>query len=173
MNKLKTVKITMDSLKTVKEIYDFDLLSDLVTKKSNKDIYNWANALSDDDWDPEKWAKKHGLDTTCLDKPEESEEDWPLDSEEMKQRIKINSDYLDAQDGECLEKPYLNFRHWAIDNIFYEFNNGYSYYTFSPKQLLLQIKNEDEEWIKEILNYFIEVFKENNIPDEIEVETDW
>lgn len=89
---------------------------------------------------------------------------------------KITKEYMTAPDGQAAEPPYLNFWHYAMDNIFYHVHNGTSRY-FDPWEAQHQAegKNKDGEldWVIEILGMFISLFEENKIENPIEVSFCW
>lgn len=75
--------------------------------------------------------------------------------------------------------PYQDFWHYAIDNIFPGVENG-SMWKFAPKEylehsvdFLIDENGKYLYWVEEVLKYFIEVFKENNLPDTITVLVEW
>lgn len=164
--------------------YSWNDLVDIVEEKSGKSIRDWAGKYktpgpTHEDYATGNfpagiWAKKYGYtdentnleDIYCAHNPT---------PEGLALRIKINTEYRDAPDGECLEEeiPYQDFWHYAIDNIFYEVSDGCIRY-FNPYQVLENAKaNNEEAWIIEVLEYFILVFKENNLEESIEVEISW
>ena len=171
---------------TTKVVYDYHELVKLVEAKSGRDVRDWAdrwkNQPTHEDYatgnfPQAKWAAKHGYvcneNVWCASKPT---------PEELALRIKINTEYRDAPDGECLEDkiPYQDFWHYAIDDIFYDIDNG-CIRTFSPSISLEEAKAgkksgqlDKEDWfVIEVLEYFVQVFEENDLPEEIEVEISW
>lgn len=69
-------------------------------------------------------------------------------------------------------KKYLDFWHFALTNYFGDISNGSIHY-FCPSNFIQNKFYKKDLWVKEILEYFIKVFEENNLPKEIEVRIDW
>lgn len=59
---------------------------------------------------PEEYKK-------CLDKPEGSDTDWPLDSEEMKLRVAVNTVLNEVYDTDLIERPYQDWWHQHCDDV--------------------------------------------------------
>jgi len=170
--------------KQTEEFYYWRDLVDAVEEKAGKSIRDWSGKFHNtpsklEDYPVSKWAIKHGYDYKVLDDP--------VDEDSLKLRIKINDEYKSAPDGRCMEEkevPYLDFWHYVLDHIFYEVHNGVIK-TFCPSDDLNYVaenkysedddddEQKDLSWVKEILQLFIEVLKENNLPEEIRVKIDW
>jgi hypothetical protein len=165
--------------KQQKEYYHYNELCKLVETISGRDIRDWAgkfkNRPTANDYAignfPEAiWAKSQGYKWEVLN-------DYPDGSrrpeEEIKLRIKIIEEY--KLHNKEYELPYQDFWHYAMDRIFYDVSNGVHRF-FNPGEHLEYIKDENlgkYEFVKEILPYFIQVFKENDLPEEIEVCISW
>lgn len=72
---------------------------------------------------------------------------------------------------------YQDFWHYALESIFYDVSNGCTQ-SFFPLDALENVADIDDEgnsqeWIREILGHFIDLFKENDMPDEVTVEIAW
>ena len=153
-----------------KEYYDYHDIVKEVEKLSGRKIRDWSGKFnnkydySTGDFPAAKWATANGYDWRVLNDP--------VDEEGKKLRCEINAKWTQTEEFKELDSiPYHDFWHWEIDNLFYGVHNG-SYYRFSPKEALAEYQNE-EPWIREILEYFIQVFEKNNMPDEVEVHIWW
>ncbi len=70
-----------------------------------------------------------------------------------------------------------DFCNYLFEEVFCELNNG-CIFTFDPKEILSDLKKEErrtgvERFEKEVLEYFIKVMENNNLPDEINVHYYW
>lgn len=171
--------LEMAKIKKMKtDHYDWDDLVKAVEKKSGKDIRDWAgrnkNAPTADDYKTgnfpcAKWAVEQGYDWTVLNDP--------VDPEEMKLRIKINTEWRESGLDEREKIPHQDFWHYAESNIFYDVGNGSLHY-FNPGEALNDVDDfddhdESQEWVREILHKFIEVMQINKMKDEVEVWISW
>lgn len=150
------------------EFYDYHEMVAEIESRNNVDIRDYAGYLKKiDDYPIVAWAKKHGLDYTVLDGELE------IDSPEYNERIRINNLYSEAADGEALEPEYLDFWHYAIEDIFYDVTNG-CYRHFDPWELKQDIEPTPKNiWIIEILDMFISLLEEQGITEGIEVRIEW
>ncbi len=159
--------------KHTEEFYYWRDLVNAVEKKSGKSIRDWAGKFRRkssklEDYPVSRWAIKHGYDYKVLHDP--------VDEAGLKLRIKINEKYKTAKDGACLEEeiPYQDFWHYALDHM-WEINNGVIRH-FCPIETLEYLKEDDDKnlyWVQEILQLFVDVLKENNLPEEIPVKFEW
>lgn len=165
--------------KHIKEYYKWDEIVDAVEAKSGKDTRDWAgkykNKPTTEDYllgnfPAANWAKSKGYNWEVLN---DNPDGTPRTDEEIKLRVKINEEYRSVEDQ--YEIPYQDFWHYTIDNMFLYAENG-SFHYFDPEQHLEEIKDKnlgDKEFVKEILPYFVEVFKENKIKGSVQVLIDW
>lgn len=160
-----------------KTYYDWSDIVAEVEKLAGKSIRDWsgkyANLPSEADYKTGNfpaaiWAKSQGYDWQVLiDNPDGSNRT----KEEIRLRIKINKKY----DKVKKTIPYQDFWHYCLEHVFFNVSND-SFHYFNPSEHLEEIKDEDlkeNNYVKEILPYFIQVFKESKIPDEIEVHVSW
>jgi len=159
-----------------KEYYDWNQLCREVKTLSGRDIRDWLGKYNKKvnyetgDFTVAHWATKHGYNWKVLI--------GEVKGAELEERIKINTEYAKADDGQCLEPKYIDFWHFIADT--YEIHNG-SYIYFNPYELKEELSNysyienheEEKEYLEEILNYFIRVFEINNMENEIEVYISW
>lgn len=157
--------------------YDWNELVEAVNIKSGRDIEDWfgryKNQPTGDDYKTgnfpmAKWAIEQGFDWQTLNDP--------VDKAGMAERVRINNAWSDRPD-KPEEIRYCGFWCYAQDIIFFDAYNGSTHY-FNPSESLAAVMDLDtdgqsQEWVRDILLAFIEVFKENNMPDEIQVEISW
>jgi len=157
-------------------------LVDIVESASGKNIRDWANknryTLTDfktGNFPAAIWASKQGYDWRVLDDIYLSDGTRQARvGEELELRVKINEefgDYLEENPGEDI--PYQDFWHYIITNDynFCEVSNG-SFVTFNPTYMLESIQEQDlgeDNFVKEIIPYFISALKDNGLLEEIEV----
>jgi len=169
-----------------RKFIDYYELEKAVEERSGRDVRDWAGAqakpLSNEDYlsgnfPTAIWAKEKGYDWTVLNDIQNPDGTTSRRSkEDLELRAKINNEYLDyLDDNPHLEVSYQDFWHYAIDNIFYDVTNGSVHY-FNPSEHLAEIIGKDldeDNFVKEILSHFIEVFRENSLPDEVMVMISW
>jgi len=82
-------------------------------------------------------------------------------------------DWSGRQGG--LVRGRQDFWLYILDNLFIDVYNG-SIKEFSPKEELANEKLKgikENLWVQEILEYFIQVFEENNLPDSVKIMIKW
>jgi hypothetical protein len=161
-----------------KKYYEWSDLEKAVENLSGRELRDWcgkySNTPSEKDFEtgnyPEAiWAKEQGYDWTVLNDNPDGSERTP---QEIALRVKICEEYEKVAPPKL---PYQDFWHYCLDHVFYDVNNGCFRY-FNPSQLLEDLGDKDlkhNNYVKEVLSCFVQVFKENNLPDEIEVYIWW
>lgn len=103
----------------------FDVI-DIVQKKHNVDIDDYAGMFSKETIEANKIIKKNWLiendyadweHVLDVPNPENQREDWPRDSPEMTKRIEINEKYRAVEKVLEARVPYLNYWHRICDEV--------------------------------------------------------
>ncbi len=143
--------------KVIIEHWDYHDIIDYIEQKYNIKTRDYAGRFDykrhwAGDYPTTFWAKKHGYDHTVLNG------NFPMDSEEMRLRIKINEEYRKAPDGEAAEPEYQDFWHLYRDQI--AGNGSYLWIGFEPLDEEYNPNNKYSypEWAKEILKLIKDEF---------------
>jgi hypothetical protein len=178
----------MNKLK-IQNYVDYCDLVRLVEEKSGKYINDWAfkykNSLTTDDFysgnfPMARWAKSVGYDWKILNDirhPDGTiEKRTGEDLEIRKHMSKEYNEFLEKNPSYDPVIPAQSFWRYAISNIFHCDVTNESLQSFNPSELLAEIKDLDlgkDNFVKEILPFFIEILEENNLPEDIKVCLSW
>lgn len=126
-------------------------LRDYANQQENKGKY------CNGDYPIVAWCKKHGYDYAVLEENYKYPYEDPEILKTVNERIRLNELFSKSTDISEFKRPYLNYRHFILNNLFTVENNPTEEY-WNLKEIIENKKYED--WVIEITKLFYEEFKE-------------